>query len=244
MDRDAFFRGLKGKRVALCGIGRSHLPLVELFLSHGAAVCLRDRRSMEELGETGKSLAESGASLVLGENYLEDLCEDVIFRTPGMKFHLPQLEEARARGGVVTSEMEVFFDLCPCKIAAVTGSDGKTTTTTILSEFYKAQGKRVHLGGNIGKPLLPEVNEIAPEDVAVAELSSFQLISMRRGPDTAVVTNLAPNHLDVHKDMEEYVSAKKNIFLHQTAFSRTVLNLDNEITAGFAPEVRDRKSVV
>ena len=140
-----------------------------------------------------------------------------------MKYHLPQLEEARARGQAVTSEMEVFFQLCPCKIYAVTGSDGKTTTTSIIAELLKAQGKTVHLGGNIGKPLLPEIETIAPEDVAVVELSSFQLISMRESPDVAVVTNLSPNHLDVHKDMQEYIDAKKNILLHQGAFSRTVL---------------------
>ena len=176
--------------------------------------------------------------LRLGEDYLQDLNEDIIFRTPGMRYHLPQLEEARARGCAVTSELELFFRLCPCKIYGVTGSDGKTTTTSIIAEFLKAQGKTVHLGGNIGKPLLPEIESIAPEDVAVVELSSFQLISMRESPDVAVVTNLSPNHLDVHKDMQEYIDAKKNILLQQGALSRTVLNAGNEITAAFAPEVR------
>ena len=189
-------------------------------------------------GDNGKALQERGVQLILGENYLEDLREDIIFRTPGMKYHLPQLEAARKRGAAVTSEMEVFFQLCPCKIYAVTGSDGKTTTTSIIAELLKAQGKTVHLGGNIGKPLLPEIESIQPEDCAVVELSSFQLISMRESPDVAVVTNLSPNHLDVHKDMQEYIDAKKNILLHQGAFSRTVLNAGNEITASFAPQVR------
>lgn len=238
MDKDVFFQQMAGRSVTFCGVGRSHMPLVEMFREHGARVSVRDRRRFEELGENGGKLKALGVPMILGEGYLENLNEDVIFRTPGMRFHLPELESARARGSVVTSEMEVFFDLCPCKIAAVTGSDGKTTTTTIISEFYQAQGRAVHLGGNIGKPLLPEIDSIRPEDVAVVELSSFQLISMRRGPEVAVVTNLAPNHLDVHKDMDEYVDAKKNIFLHQNAFSRTVLNMDNEITAGFAGGVR------
>lgn len=134
---------------------------------------------------------------------------DIIFRTPGMSYYLPELVQAREQGVVVTSEMEVFFDLCPCRIYAVTGSDGKTTTTTIISEMLKAAGKTVHLGGNIGCPLLPKVEEIRKDDVAVVELSSFQLISMRKSPDVAVVTNLAPNHLDIHKDMQEYIDAKK-----------------------------------
>ena len=238
MNKEQFFTSIQGKTVTFCGIGRSHMPLIRLFREKGALVSARDKRSLEELGDNGKALQEWGVQLILGENYLEDLREDIIFRTPGMKYHLPQLEAARKRGAAVTSEMEVFFQLCPCKIYAVTGSDGKTTTTSIIAELLKAQGKTVHLGGNIGKPLLPEIESIQPEDCAVVELSSFQLISMRESPDVAVVTNLSPNHLDVHKDMQEYIDAKKNILLHQGALSRTVLNAGNEITAAFAPEVR------
>ncbi len=238
MNSQDFFQKLSGKTVTFCGIGRSHLPLIELFLAHGAKVSARDKRGFSALGAEGPRLQSQGVQLILGENYLEALQEDVIFRTPGMPFHLPELEEARGRGQAVTSEMEVFFDLCPCKRYGVTGSDGKTTTTTILARFLETQGKTVHLGGNIGRPLLPEIESILPGDRAVAELSSFQLISMGSSPEVAVVTNLAPNHLDIHKDMEEYVQAKKNIFLHQNGFSRAVLNLDNEITAAFAPEIR------
>ena len=238
MNTQQFFRYLKGRTVAFCGVGRTHMPLIKLFQEKGAVVTVRDQRPLEKLGENGEVLRSLGVELRLGEDYLQDLNEDIIFRTPGMRYHLPQLEEARARGCAVTSELELFFRLCPCKIYGVTGSDGKTTTTSIIAEFLKAQGKTVHLGGNIGKPLLPEIESIAPEDVAVVELSSFQLISMRESPDVAVVTNLSPNHLDVHKDMQEYIDAKKNILLHQGALSRTVLNAGNEITAGFAPEVR------
>ena len=238
MNTQQFFRYLKGKTVAFCGVGRTHMPLIELFQEKGAVVTVRDQRPLEKLGENGEVLQSLGVELRLGEDYLQDLNEDIIFRTPGMRYHLPQLEEARVRGCAVTSELELFFRLCPCKIYGVTGSDGKTTTTSIIAEFLKAQGRTVHLGGNIGKPLLPEIESIAPEDVAVVELSSFQLISMRESPDVAVVTNLSPNHLDVHKDMQEYIDAKKNILLHQGALSRTVLNAGNEITAAFAPEVR------
>ena len=152
----------------------------------------------------------------------------------------PAPSKARELGKVVTSEMEVFFDLCPCKLYAVTGSDGKTTTTTLISEFLKAQGKTVHLGGNIGRALLPIIESIDEHDAAVVELSSFQLISMRKSPDVAVVTNVAPNHLDVHKDMDEYIAAKKNILLHQNAFSKTVLNMDNDITNQMSELVRGK----
>ena len=155
-----------------------------------------------------------------------------------MNWNLPELDSARKKGIAVTSEMEVFFDLCPATIFAVTGSDGKTTTTTLIAKMLEAEGKNVFVGGNIGKPLLPEIENINKEDFVVVELSSFQLISMRKSPDVAVVTNVAPNHLDVHKDMDEYVEAKKNIILHQNAFSRTVLNRDNEITEKFRKDVR------
>ena len=205
---ESFLRGLKGKRIALCGIGRSNLPLIGLFKKYGAEVTACDKRNEEQLGEMAREAVEAGAVLSLGETYLNDLDVNIVFRTPGMRYYMDELNEMRKRGVAVTSEMEVFFDLCPCKIIAVTGSDGKTTTTTVISEFLKADGKTVHLGGNIGKPLLPEIETISEDDYAVVELSSFQLISMRRSPDVAVVTNLAPNHLDIHKDMQEYIEEK------------------------------------
>lgn len=238
MTASEFYSGLSGKTVSFVGVGRSNLPLIEKFLAHGAKVSVRDKREAEALGADGEYLRGLGAELICGAGYLENITEDMLFRTPGVPYLLPELQAARRRGTAVTSEMEVFFDLCPCKIYAVTGSDGKTTTTSIIAEMLKAAGKTVHLGGNIGRPLLPEVEEIRPGDVAVVELSSFQLISMRKSPDVAVITNLSPNHLDVHKDMDEYVNAKKNIFLHQNAFKRAVLNADNALTAACAPETR------
>ena len=238
MDCKQFFEKLSGKKIAMCGIGVSNTPLILNFLEKGARVIACDRRSREQIGEIADELENAGAELKLGENYLEDLEVDIIFRTPGMSFNLPELERARKRGIAVTSEMEVFFDLCPATIFAITGSDGKTTTTTLISKMLEADGKRVFVGGNIGVPLLPEIENITEKDFVVVELSSFQLISMRKSPDVAVVTNVAPNHLDIHKDMDEYIEAKKNILLHQNAFSRTVLNRDNEITEGFRQFVR------
>ncbi len=235
-----FLKCLDGKRIALCGIGRSNLPLIGLFTKYGASVIACDKRTQEQLGDMAVEAQNAGAKLSLGENYLNDLDVDIVFRTPGMRYYMDELVQMRNRGVVVTSEMEVFFDICPCKIIAVTGSDGKTTTTTVISEFLKAEGKTVHLGGNIGKPLLPEIESFSENDFAVVELSSFQLISMRRSPDVAVVTNLTPNHLDIHKDMQEYIDAKRNIVLHQNAFSKSVLNLDNEISNSFSENVRGK----
>lgn len=233
-----FLNGMNGKTIALCGIGGSNLPLIKLFGKYGAKIIACDKRNKEALGENADKAVEYGAQLRLGEEYLKNLDADIIFRTPGMRFYMDELVQAREKGAAVTSEMEVFFDLCPCRTIAVTGSDGKTTTTTIISEILKAQGYNVHLGGNIGRPLLPDIESISPEDVAVVELSSFQLISMRKSPDIAVVTNLAPNHLDIHKDMQEYIDSKKNIVLHQNAFGKAVLNLDNDISDSFEEYTR------
>lgn len=238
MDCKQFFEHIKGKKIAMCGIGVSNTPLILDFLSKGARVFACDKRSRELIGEMADKLEAAGAELRLGDDYLKNLEVDIIFRTPGMSFNLPELESARKRGIAVTSEMEVFFDLCPATVFAVTGSDGKTTTTTLIAKMLEAEGKKVFVGGNIGKPLLPEIENITADDFVVVELSSFQLISMRKSPDIAVVTNVAPNHLDVHKDMDEYVEAKKNVLLHQNAFSRTVLNVDNDITKDFRRYVR------
>ena len=238
MDFQKFFEKIEGKKVALCGIGISNTPLIFDFLKKGARVYACDRRTREQIGPLADELEKAGAELRLGSDYLKNLEVDIIFRTPGMNFYMPELVKARRNGVAVTSEMEVFFDLCPATIFAVTGSDGKTTTTTLIAKILEAEGKTVHIGGNIGHPLLPDIEKIGPDDFVVVELSSFQLMSMRKGPDVAVVTNVAPNHLDIHKDMDEYITAKKNILLHQNAFSRTVLNSDNDITAGFAESVR------
>ena len=238
MDYKQFFEQIKGKKIAMCGIGVSNTPLILNFLNKGAKVYACDRRNRELLGEIANTLENAGVELRLGEGYLDNLEVDIIFRTPGMNFNLPELEAARKKGIAVTSEMEVFFDLCPGTIFAITGSDGKTTTTTLIAKMLEAEGKKVFVGGNIGKPLLPEIENITSDDFVVVELSSFQLISMRKSPDVAVVTNVAPNHLDVHKSMDEYVEAKKNVIMHQNAFSRTVLNTDNDITNSFKQYVR------
>lgn len=228
-----FFASINGKRIALIGMGRSHLPLIPLFTKYGATVIACDKRDEAALGDAAVQAKADGAILSLGEHYLDDIDVDIALRTPGMRFWCDELNALRDKGVEISSEMEIFFDICPCKIYAVTGSDGKTTTTTIISEILKKQGYTVHIGGNIGKPLLPEIETIAKTDVCVVELSSFQLISMRQSPDVAVVTNLAPNHLDIHKDMQEYIESKKNIVLYQNKDNKAVLNYDNEITRLF-----------
>ena len=230
---ETYFTSLKGKKIAVLGLGVSNRPLVRLLLEFGCDVTGCDRTEREKLDEEVLALEKAGCVLSVGEQYLDGVEADLLFRTPGMHPGHPAIEALRSRGAEVTSEMEVFFEVCPCTLLAVTGSDGKTTTTTLVSEMLKAAGKTVWLGGNIGTPLLPLVRQMKPEDFAVVELSSFQLMDMRRSPSRAIITNLAPNHLDVHKDMEEYVDAKKNIFRFQDHKGLLILNADNDITAGF-----------
>ena len=237
MTLNEYIESIKEKRIAVIGIGVSNEPLIELLLNKGCHVTACDKRSMEEMGEEGRKLEAMGAELKLGADYLEGLDQDIIFRTPGLMPFDPHLEAAKARGSLVTSEMEVFMALCPCPIIAVTGSDGKTTTTTIISELLNAAGYNVHLGGNIGHPLLCETGEIREKDVTVLELSSFQLHSMRCCPDVAVITNLSPNHLDKHKDFQDYIDAKRAVFEQQTEAHRLVLNredIHSEYYASFA----------
>ena len=226
-----YIESLRHKTVAIIGIGVSNTPLLELLLAEGIRVTACDKRSREQMGEQAEHLEQLGCELHLGTDYLKDLDADVIFRTPGLRPDVPEIAACVDRGAVLTSEMEVFFEVCPCTIIAVTGSDGKTTTTTIIAELLKAAGKRVWVGGNIGHPLLCEADGMLATDYAVLELSSFQLMTMKHSPHIAVVTNLAPNHLDVHRDMAEYVAAKENIFRHQSGEDVAVFNADNDITA-------------
>ena len=226
-----YIESLRHKTVAVIGVGVSNTPLLELLLAEGIRVTACDKRSREQMGEQAEHLEQLGCELHLGADYLKDLDADVIFRTPGLRPDVPEIAACVDRGAVLTSEMEVFFEVCPCTIIAVTGSDGKTTTTTIIAELLKAAGKRVWVGGNIGHPLLCEADGMLATDYAVLELSSFQLMTMKHSPHIAVVTNLAPNHLDVHRDMAEYVAAKENIFRHQSGEDVAVFNADNAITA-------------
>ena len=240
MDLQEYLAGLREKRVTVIGIGVSNTPLIRLLLEHGIDVTACDKTPRENMAERAAELEALGAKLVLGPDYLENLHADVMFRTPGMRPDHPALQKAAADGCVITSEMEVFFRVCPAPIIAVTGSDGKTTTTTIIAELLRSCGYTVWLGGNIGKPLLAEVPQMSPDDYAVVELSSFQLMSMRQSPSVAVITNLSPNHLDVHTSMEEYIEAKEAIYRYQGPEDLLVINQDNEITRSFASKAPGR----
>ncbi|MDP4094207.1 MAG: UDP-N-acetylmuramoyl-L-alanine--D-glutamate ligase [Bacillota bacterium] len=236
---EEFKNYIKNKKVAVLGIGISNTPLIKYLYSLGAKITAFDKNTEEKLGLMLKQLSGLDIKYVLGEDYLKGLQEgfDIIFRTPGMRFDLPELVEACRNGAQLTSEMEVFFNLCPAQIFGITGSDGKTTTTTLIYKMLEQQGFKCWLGGNIGTPLLDRVEEIRETDKVVLELSSFQLHTMKKSADIAVITNLSPNHLDVHKSMEEYTEAKKNIFKHKQD-GKVILNYDNLITREIAKEVK------
>lgn len=235
---DVYFEMLKGSRVLVLGVGVSNRPLVRLLLRYGIDVTCCDKTPREKLDAEVLELEAQGARLHLGEDYLDGISGDVVFRTPGLHPDTPQIRALREQGAVISSEMEAFFTVCPAPIIAVTGSDGKTTTSTLIAEMLKKQGFRVWLGGNIGTPLLDKADEIRPEDQVVLELSSFQLMYFPYSPHVAVITNLSPNHLDIHKDMEEYVTAKENLYLHQKPGDVLILNRDNAITHSFVPKAK------
>ena len=231
---------IQAKKVAFIGAGVSHKRCIEQFVELGAQVTLCDqKKSLEDFGAYADTLRRLHVRLSLGEHYTDGFAgQDIIMRTPGYEYYKPELQAALQAGTKVTSEVELFFELCPCEIVAVTGSDGKTTTTTLISKMFEAAGRKVFLGGNIGAALLPQLADVTPEAVAVVELSSFQLISMRVSPKVAVVTNVTPNHLDHHKDMQEYIDAKRNILLWQVPPCRAVLGFENEISRGMQKDCK------
>lgn len=249
---EEYSENLRGKTCAVIGVGISNIPLINFLLERGAKVVARDKKPLSEIAENKSldipALSEKGVEFITGENYLEGLCEDIIFKTPGLRADRPELLKAYENGAVVTSEMELFLDLCPSTIIAITGSDGKTTTTTLTAKILENAGHRVFLGGNIGRPLLCDVPLMTPEDFCVLELSSFQLHSVAvnpdgtekenitRFPDVAVVTNVSPNHLDWHTSYDEYVWSKKAIFENLREGGKFVTNANNPETSAFAQE--------
>ena len=233
---------IKNRKVAIIGLGVSNLPLIDYFHEKKSIVTVFDSR---EIGEISREIIDKitnyAMEMSLGKGYLNKLQGfDLILRSPSCLPTIPELEEEANRGAIVTTEVELLMKMCPAQIIGVTGSDGKTTTTTLISEILKKAGYNCYVGGNIGTPLFTKLHEIMPDDKVVLELSSFQLMGMEVSPSISVITNITPNHLNVHKDYEEYIEAKKNIFKYQDRDGITILNYDNEITRNCSAEVRGK----
>ena len=235
-DLEEFKQYIRGRKVAVMGMGVSNTPLIKYLMDLDADITVFDKKTEEELGKAKcEEYMLQGVNFSLGENYLDNLVGfDIIFRSPSMRPDTPALEKELDRGAILTSEIEMLIDLCPGKIIGVTGSDGKTTTTTLIYKMLEAEGYHCYLGGNIGIPLFARIDEMRPEDIVVLELSSFQLMTLKKSPNISVITNISPNHLDIHKDYREYIDSKRNIYLHQQKDDILVLNYDNEITKEFA----------
>ncbi|MBQ7108939.1 MAG: UDP-N-acetylmuramoyl-L-alanine--D-glutamate ligase [Clostridia bacterium] len=235
MTIQEFKNSVRDKKIAVVGIGVSNLPLVRMLADCGARLCVHDKRTKDALGEVYDELKGLNVQMVLGEEYLDKISENtyMVFKTPGIRYDVPALLDAAEKGAIITSEMELFFETCPTKIIAVTGSDGKTTTTSLIHDMLSRAGYTCHLGGNIGHPLVAEVENMNKDDISVVELSSFQLHTMKKSADIAVITNVTPNHLDWHTDFEEYANSKRAVFEYQKADGRVVLNFENDITRGF-----------
>lgn len=224
-----------GKKCTVLGLGISNIPLIDFLLRRGATVVARDQKELDINNEKIKDFLNRGVTFKCGADYLEDIDGDFIFRSPGIRPDVPEIAAAVKNGALLTSEMELFFELCPAKIFAITGSDGKTTTTTLTYKLLEAEakkegiGRNIYVGGNIGAPLLPLVDEMTENDYAVVELSSFQLMTMQKSAWAAAITNITPNHLNWHTDMEEYTVSKYNVYRHGA--TRVVLNADNDLTS-------------
>lgn len=233
---EEFKRYIKGKYVAVIGMGVSNTPLIKYLMDLDANITVFDKKTEEELGiALCEEYSLQGVKFSLGDNYLDNLNGyDIIFRSPSMRPDHPAIERELNRGAILTSEIEMLIDLCPGKVIGVTGSDGKTTTTTLIYKILVEDGYNCYLGGNIGTPLFARIDEMKPDDIVVLELSSFQLMTFKNSPNISVITNISPNHLDIHKSYEEYIEAKENIFRYQKANDIVVLNYDNDITREMA----------
>lgn len=233
---------IKGKKVAIIGLGVSNIPLLDYLHDLGCVVSVFDKREVEKLDTTAvKKIQNYQFELYTGSDALQHLVNfDVIFRSPSCRPDTPEVAKEVKRGAVLTSEIEMLMQTCPGTIIGITGSDGKTTTTSLIYHILKEKGYNCYLGGNIGIPLFTKIKEMTPDDMVVLELSSFQLMDMQISPHIAVITNISPNHLDIHKSYEEYIEAKKNIFKYQTEKDILVINYDNEITKKFNTEAKGK----
>ena len=227
---------IKNKRVAIIGLGISNIPLIEYLHNLGSEVVIFNNKPIDGLeNDILDKIYEYRLKFYFGENYLSKLNGfDIIFRSPSCRPDLPEIEKEVARGAILTSEIELVLEMCPGTTVGITGSDGKSTTSTLIYEMLKEEGLKCYLGGNIGNPLFTKIKDMSPEDYIVLELSSFQLMRMTTSPNIAVITNISPNHLDVHKSYDEYIMSKANIFKYQTEEDLLVLNFENEITKSFA----------
>lgn len=239
---EEFERYARGKKVAIIGIGVSNLPLLEYFYDLNARVTIFDSKESNQISvEAMQKIEKYGFEFIGGKDSLSRLKGfDIIFRSPSCMPDRPELVEAVENGAVLTSEIEMVLKLAPCKVIGVTGTEGKTTTTTLINEIVKKSGRKTYLGGNMGKPIFTKIRNVKPENIIILELSSFQLSDMDISPDISVVTNIYPDHLNVHKSYEEYREAKKNIFKHQSENGIVVLNYDNEFTREFAKEANGK----
>jgi len=237
-----FKEDIKGKRVAVIGFGVSNIPLVSYLITLDTDITVFDKRTIDKINKDKfEEYTLAGVKFSLGEEYLKKLVGfDYIFRSPSMRPDVPEVVSEVNNGAILTSEIEMLMALCPSKIIGITGSDGKTTTTTLIYKILSEEGYNCYLGGNIGIPLFIRIDEMTPEDIVVLELSSFQLFTFKQSPQISVVTNIAPNHLDIHKDYDEYINAKKNILLYQNNNDLLVLNYDNEITRSFENDAKGR----
>lgn len=239
---EEFERYIEGRKVAIIGMGVSNVPLLDYFYQLHARVTIFDKKEISQISEEIMHKIEKyNFEFIGGENSLDKLVGfDIIFRSPSCMPDTPQLVAEVEKGAILTSEIEMVLKLAPGKVIGVTGTEGKTTTTSLINAIIQKSGKKCFLGGNMGKPIFTQIKDMTPEDIIILELSSFQLTDTDVSPEISVVTNIYPDHLNVHKSYEEYREAKKNIFKFQSENGIVVLNYDNEFTRNFAKEANGK----
>lgn len=219
----------EGRRVTVVGLGREGAAVARYLAARGAHVIVTDRKPAEELIPFVQTLQRWPVEYALGGHPEWVLNSEMLFVSPGIPPDIPLLARAREMGISLSSETELFFSLCPAPIIGITGSSGKTTTTSLVGEIFRKAGERTWVGGNIGEPLLNVVDDIAPTDRVVMELSSFQLEHLDMSPHIAAVLNITPNHLDRHRSMEAYAAAKRHIVAYQHEDDVAVFGRDDDM---------------
>ncbi len=239
---EEFNNFIRYRKVAVIGLGVSNIPLLDYLFDKKAKVTVFDEKEIDKIPKNiMNKLTAYSFDYYLGKDCLKYLKNFVlIFRSPSCLPNRIELQEELDRGAIVTTEIEMLMKMCPCPIIGVTGSEGKTTTTSMIHDILVEGGYNTYLGGNIGTPLFTKLNKMKPEDVVVLELSSFQLMDMQVSPQTAVITNITPNHLNIHTDYAEYIDAKKNIYRYQNEDGVVILNYDNKITKKMKKEAKGK----
>jgi len=224
----------KNKKILIVGFEVEGKATFDFLKQNGIVADIADRLSEDDFHKRNTELKGSDINIILGDKYLDNISDyDIVFRTPGLSPLNEKLVEARGKGTDIKSQIKLFMELCPCQIIGVTGTKGKGTTSSLIYEILKGSRRDVYLGGNIGVPAISFIDQLSQDSIVVLELSSFQLMDLEKSPNVGVVLGITSEHLDYHKDRNEYVEAKQSIVQYQGVDDFAVVNIDYETSRSF-----------